>query len=170
MLISIEKQDFEALDRSRLWKWCMEPTILQVRGKNAAYKAEVYGQLTPSQQALFMFSILHDHADNAADMYWYVSYYMSDLKAWPGIKRAAQFFENDDLLSIYKEMEQVVEAKNRQADGTWRAYTISDLDNDSELCLAVGHIYKRYTTLTPTLIEQINRYIEQNPSEFVRFV
>ncbi|WP_098745840.1 hypothetical protein [Paenibacillus sp. EZ-K15] len=69
-LAAVKKQDFDSLNDERLGWACMEPTFLEIRGKDMSVKAQVISQLTKGKQVLCMFRVLYDHAKNSVSEYY----------------------------------------------------------------------------------------------------
>ncbi|OPX81435.1 MAG: hypothetical protein A4E52_02205 [Pelotomaculum sp. PtaB.Bin013] len=136
-------------------------------GKDFTVKSKVYEQLTLGQRALLMFWVLYGHAHSTAEFYWFVSYYISELKVWPEIKSGIQYFGDDAMYRIYKEIEGVVKARNQEIRGKRRKDTVIDLDDNSELFATVDRLYKLYPKIAPETIKRISTYIRNNPDEFV---
>lgn len=166
MLVKMKHEAFQQSGIS--WK-VIEPIITQIKGKNMQVKTEMYKQLTPGQRAVFLFYTYHNHIRSAAEFYWYAAYNIGDIKAWPALKRDILLFDNKDMVSLYEEIEQIVEMRNRLPDGTWREALIADLDQDENLFNSVNEIYKSYNDIAPPFIAGMEAYILLHPVEFVEF-
>jgi len=126
----------------------------------------MYSLLNEGQQALYLFYAFHNHSNSISEFYWFTTYFMGDLKAWDGVKKGVRFFKGDELLSILKQWEQVINQKNRLADGSWREASPSDLDRDPELFEITESIHKEYQVLAREFIEDVNEYIRKNQEDF----
>lgn len=169
MLVTMQKHVFDMLDHAALVRACLEPTILKIRGKDETVKTEAYAELNSGQQALFMFQVLYGHAHTVAELYWFANYYIAEFKAWPKIKDASRFFGDDAMLQLYEELEGILEAKNRQANGEWRRFSAHDLDEDPELLASISRLHTSYHQLAPETLQRISAYIRANAEEFVHF-
>lgn len=117
MLVQIKEDE---LNNERLAWLCIEPALIQSRAKAPAVKAAIYNELSEGQKALYMFFAYHNHVNSISEMYWYASYFISDLKGWPLIRKSVQFFQEDVLLKIYDDTHSVLEAELLEPDDTWR--------------------------------------------------
>ena len=57
-------QESSKLDDEALIWVCVEPIVQKVRGKDPVIKSQVVMQLNTGQRALFLFQVLHGHANN----------------------------------------------------------------------------------------------------------
>ncbi len=167
MLVRMKKQLFDWLNDTELGWACLEPAIQKIRGKDNTVKSQVYSELTPGQQALLMFKSLYGHAHSVAEFYWFASYFLADMKAWPAMKRGIQFFGDEAMLQLYESIQAVIEAKNLQPDGTWREAAAMDLDDDGELRAEVDRIFTMYHEIAPYTLKRIDSYIRNHPDQFV---
>ena len=86
MIVTMKQAEFDTLSDERLGWACVEPTLLGIRGKDAATKAEAITSLNRSQQALCMFRVFYDHAkDSASEYYYWVSYLLETPGYWLGV-------------------------------------------------------------------------------------
>lgn len=166
MLVTMKRPVFDSLDHAALVWACIEPTIEQIRGKDLTVKSKVYKQLTTGQRALLMFWFLYGHARWTAEFYWIVSYYISELKVWSGIKNGIRYFGDEAMFRIYEEIEGVLEARSQEI-GESREVSVLDLDDDPKLFTTVDRIHEMYHKITPETIKRISMYIRNNPNEFV---
>lgn len=164
MLAQIKRQDL----RSEQLSWlCIEPAILEIKGKSAKVKNEAYKQLNAGQRALYMFYVFHNHTRTITEFYWFASYLIGDLKGWNTIKRDILFFEDHEMLELYEEIELLAESKNRLDDGTWREALASDLEKDTELLVTTKRLYEKYLLHAPETIHRMNAYINEHSNDFL---
>lgn len=156
-----------ALNSDQLSWLCVEPVLIKVRGKNESTKAEAYNRLNDGQKAMFMFYAFHNHTKSVAEFYWFASYFIGDLKGWPALKKGVLYFQDDRLLKIYNEIEQLLESKNKQVDGTWREVKASDLEHDTQLLAMITAIYEKYVVTAQPFIEQMNNHVRNYIEDYL---
>ncbi|NIK80001.1 hypothetical protein FHS15_005185 [Paenibacillus castaneae] len=164
MIVTLHKQD---LDNEQLSWLCIEETLTALRGKDPSAKLAAYNGLNEGQKSLYMFYAFHNHTKSVAELYWFASYFMTDLKGWPALMRGIAFYCLDDYLAICHEIEQLVEQRNKRSDGTWRQALASDLDHDPALLTQMSAIYERYAPIAKEAINQMNTYIRENSADFL---
>lgn len=157
----------ELLQSDNLSWLCIEPMLLAVRGKSPGAKREMFNQLNEGQQALYLFYAFHNHAHTAAEFYWFSAYFIGELLAWKGLKTGVHFFRGNELIEVLEQMESVIHRKNKLADGSWREASPADLERDTELNELISPIFKEYQIKARKFIESTNRYIQDNPQEFI---
>lgn len=163
MFIKIKQEDLEKDNLSWL---CIQPMLLSIRGRNLSAKSEMYNLLNEGQQALYLFYAFHNHSHSISEFYWFTTYFMSDLKAWDGVKKGVRFFKGDELRSILEQWEHVIHQKNKLTDGSWREASPSDLDSDPELFEITDSIHKEYQVIARDFIAGANEYIRNNKEDF----
>lgn len=156
-------------DESLGWKM-IEPIIDRIKGKDPIEKSQVYAKLTEGQKALFMFFVFHKHTESVEEFYWFVSYFVGDLRAWSALKNGMRRFREDGMLLIYNHLETLVESYNRRANRSWRQTIISELEQNEELHSSVTLLYEAYMKQAPATLEKIHAYIKNNVEEFVELV
>ena len=163
MQVTLSKED---LNNEQLSWLCVKPILEGVRGKETSVKAEAYSHLNEGQKALYIFYAFHNHTKSTAEFYWFASYFISELKGWSTLTNGLLFYKEEQLMRICSEIEQLVEAHNKQPDGSWRQALASDLDQDAELLARVEDLYKQYIPLARQGIQRMNRYIQSHPEQF----
>ncbi|BBI30956.1 hypothetical protein [Cohnella abietis] len=167
-LVAMSKQNFDSLNDERLGWACMEPTFLQIRGKNESVKTEVITQLSKGQQALCMFRVLHDHAINSAGEYYaWVCYLLDKSGYWSGVMGSLSFFEDTSMIRLLEETKETLEIRNSELGVQWSDATIPDLDHDNELRRTVSVLFGRFLENARESHTRISVYIRSNPQEFV---
>lgn len=170
MLVKLSFAELISLDsRSMSWK-CIEPITMQVRGKSEEERQQILRPLNTAQLATFMFYVYHNHIGSAEEMYWFTQYYLQDIKIWPSIKGAVQFYEDQELLTILEEVERIVVTRNQLEDGSYREARPSDLEKDAELAAAIQAVYDKYVESASRLISKMNIYVTEHLSEFIEIV
>lgn len=164
MLIRIMQED---LERDNLSWLCIEPMLLSVRGKNVNAKSDLYDQLNEGQKALYLFYAFHNHANTISEFYWFATYFISELKAWNGIKDGILFFGDQEMLTVLKQIEGIIEDKNKRADGTWREASPTDLEKDIDFSDTVKTIFNKYQLVVRKTIQEMNSYIRTNKEDFL---
>ncbi|WP_240418738.1 hypothetical protein [Paenibacillus periandrae] len=167
-LAAVKKQDFDSLDDERLGWVCMEPTFLQIRGKDMSVKTQVIAQLTKGQQALCMFRVLYDHAKNSViEYYAWISYLLDKPGYWSSVNEGLRFFGDTSMIRLLEETQEVLEARNHKLGVQWSEATFKDLDHDNELLNAVSLLFERFHEIALDSLKQIRTYIRSNPQHFV---
>ncbi|MFC3746747.1 hypothetical protein [Paenibacillus sp. GCM10012306] len=167
-LVTVKRQDFDSLDDERLGWVCMEPTLMQIRGKNMSVKTQVISQLTEGQRALCMFRVLYDHAKNSVREYYaWISYLLDTPGYWSGVTGGLRFFSDTSMITLLEETKAVLEARNTTLGVQWSDATFKDLDQDHELLATVTLLFERFLELSQGSLQQISAYIRFNPQEFV---
>lgn len=167
-LVTVKKQDFDSLDDERLGWACMEPTFLQIRGKDMTVKTQVISQLTKGQQALCMFRVLYDHAKNSVSEYYaWISYLLDKPGYWSGVTDGLRFFGDTSMIRLLEKTKEVLEARNHKMGVLWSEATFKDLDHDNELLTAVSLLFERFQEIALDSLKQISMYIRSNPQDFV---
>jgi hypothetical protein len=72
-LVEMKRKDLELFGDVDLLMTCIEPTILQLRGRDFSVKSQIISQLYSGQQALCMFRILYPAKNSAVDYYSWIS-------------------------------------------------------------------------------------------------
>lgn len=163
MQVTLNRQDLNSEQLSWL---CVKPFLEGVRGKDASIKAEAYNRLNEGQQALYIFYAFHNHTKSTSEFYWFASYFISELKGWSTLTKGLLFYKEEQLMQICSEIEQLVEAHNKQSDGSWRQALASDLDQDALLLARAKDLYERYIPLARQSILHMNSYIRSHHEQF----
>jgi len=172
MLVTMKRQVFNSLDHAALGRACIEPTLQQMHriNLNPTMRSQVLAQLTPGQQALFLFHVLYDHVGNsayAADFYWWVSHLLTEAKKWSGIKGGLRYFGDDAMLQLLEEIESLLGARHQQADAGQSDVLPWDLDHDPELFASISQFNATFHEISPMTLKLIGVYIRNNPGQFV---
>ncbi|WP_139998686.1 hypothetical protein [Paenibacillus paridis] len=163
MKVTLQKNDIASKQLSWL---CVKPILEEVRGKDAAVKTDAYNRLNDAQKALYLFYAFHNHTKTLAEFYWFASYFVSELKGWRELTKGLLFYGEEHLVLICNEMEQLVTAHNKQADGAWRQALASDLDHNKELLGHVTRLYEQYQPAAEKSIQRMNEYINNHSEQF----
>jgi hypothetical protein len=107
MMISISKQFYESLDEKELSYECIKPAIFQIRGEDQLAKTTVYSQLNESQKAVFSFHVYYQHAGNSAYEFLFSTKDYIESGFLEEIKKGVQYFENNELLSFLRLIEEL---------------------------------------------------------------
>lgn len=170
MIVKMPTDVYHTIAQESLgWKM-IEPIIERIKGKDPIEKSQVYAKLTEGQKALFMFFVFHKHTESVEEFYWFASYFVGDLQAWPSLKTGMKQFKDEAMLHIYEQVEALIESYNRQTDRSWRKAIVSDLEHNTELYSKVSHLYDAYRKQAPRTLELIHQYINNNVEEFVELV
>jgi hypothetical protein len=157
----------EQLAQDNLSWLCIEPMLLTIRGKSLTAKSDLFHQLNDGQKALYLFYAYHNHTKSIAEFYWFAAYFISELKAWNGLKIGMKFFDNHEMVNLYEELESLIESTSRRADGTWQEASPSDLENNKELNESLNQLYNKYNSIAEISIIQMNNYIRNHKEQFV---
>lgn len=167
-LVAMKKQQFDSLDDERLGWACMEPTLLQIRGKDISVKTEAISRLTQGQRALCMFRVLYDHAKHSASEYYaWISYLLDKPDYWSGVIGGLRFFGDTSMIRVLEKTKEVLESRNAKLGLQWSDASLNDLDRDQELLNAVTVLFERFLEIAPDIHKQIRTYIRSNPQHFV---
>jgi len=164
MIIRIKQEDLKNDNLSWL---CIEPMLLSIRGKNLNEKSAMYNQLNEGQRALYLFYAFYNHVHTIAEFYWFTTYFISELKAWNGLKSGVLLFKDYELLNILEQSERVIADKNQIAEGMWKEASPTDLETDIELYESIKPIFNVYQLSVQEFIQRMNVYIRSNKEEFL---
>ncbi len=170
MLVKMRKQVFETLEDSVLGAACYDPMIPEIRGKDIKVKQKVYKGLSAGQQALFMFKAFYNHASKSlAEFYWWSTYYWAQPKAWSKIKDSFRYFNADEMLSLFRDLEEVLEKWNypRSLDEFAAAY--NDIEKDPSLFAAISPLNAKFNEISFETLKKVGHLIRNNPNEFIHF-
>jgi hypothetical protein len=169
-LVAMTKQDFDSMNDERLSWACVEPTLMQIRGKNMTVKAQALSQLTKGQQALCMFRVLYDHAKNSAsEFYAWISYLLGNSDYWSGVIGGLRFFGDTTMIHLLDETKLLLEERNQRLGYQLSDATFNDLEQDHELSNAVSLLFDRFLEIAMDSLKHIGTYIRSNQHEFVIF-
>jgi hypothetical protein len=99
-------KELTALSDEELIAFCVEPLIRDARGKDPETKARVLASLSSGQRALFMFQVLHGHADRGVLQFFrQISYLTEALDVWAALKSAMEYFKDTEMLELISKME-----------------------------------------------------------------
>lgn len=147
------KQEFDTLDDAALIWRCVEPTILEVRGKDPKTKSRAMLQLNSSQRALFLFQVLFGHAGNgAAAFFTQIAYLAETLDFFSALKSAMTFFGDEEMLHIVGQFECAYCAVRQSQPVS--AQELTELD-------------QMYSARIPVTLHRIAIYIRNHPTEFL---
>lgn len=154
MIVEMSKDTFTTCDDYFLGWRCIEPFVLDVRGKDDDYKARVYSQLNDGQKALFSFYIFFNHAKNSLEEFIYWSnYFYLQPETWAEIKKGSRYLNLHRFEFFIDQFEQATEEMTKNN-------SHRDIDQFCTLFFIFGdHV-------TPT-IQQISHYIKEHPDEFI---
>lgn len=160
MLVEMNKQSFDSFDDEALVMACIEPTVLQIRGKDISVKAEVVSRLNSGQQALCMFRILYPAQSSEVDYYYWMSYLLGEPGYWQGIVGGLRFFGENGMLQLLEETKELLEARNAEL----------RLEDDHLLQAKVRHLSEAFQQSVPESIQRISAYIRSHTQDFVSIV
>jgi hypothetical protein len=166
MLVIIGRKEFASFDNAELGWTCIEPTLLQIRGRNSTIKSQVYSQLTRGQQALLMFRVLYDHARNSeTEFYCWISSLLSQSSTWSEIIVGLKYFGDEKMLQFLDEVEYFLKDNT---EGKCNNALPQDLENDSQLSTVVERFYLLFGQIAFETLNLVGTYIRNNPEEYVR--
>ncbi|MFD0710528.1 hypothetical protein [Paenibacillus sp. GCM10027626] len=167
-LVTISKEQFDSLDDERLGWICVEPTILQIRGKEFAVKQKAISGLNKGQQALLMFRVLYDHAKHsAAEYYAWISYLLATPGYWTGVLGSLQFFDDQSMLILLEDTKEAIDVRNGRLGVHYGDAELKDLDQDRELSQTMSLLFERFHAIVPDSLQFISKHIRANPQHFV---
>ncbi|WP_164985263.1 hypothetical protein [Ammoniphilus sp. CFH 90114] len=146
----------------------MSPIMEPLRGKDPILKSQVYSELTPSQQDLFMFYAYYNHAKHSlAEYYWWTAYYLAQPKIWTEIKLRLRNFGDENIVGLLEETEEVLQKWSHPRSMESFDVSVNDLENDSLLRESLSPLYSHFQKITPFTLNQIGIYIRKHPEEFI---
>lgn len=170
---AMQRQEFNAYDDTMLIWTCIKPVILLIRGKNFSIKSEVYTRMTTAQRALLMFQMLYGHtSEGVIEFYTHLSYLLSNNGVWMQLKKAMQYFGDDDMLNLLNEMDivfQSLNAKEFHENAEQYNSNMEGVQNNSALFASLGELDTALHHALPSTIQRVSTYIRNHPDEFVRF-
>ncbi|MEK4510593.1 hypothetical protein [Paenibacillus sp. FSL K6-2524] len=167
-LVAMKREVFDSLADERLGWACMEPTFMQIRGKDISVKSEAISKLTEGQRALCMFRVMYDHAKNSASEYYAWICYLLDIPDfWSGVMNGLNFFRDTSMIALLNQTKEVLETRNLKLGRQWSDATLLDLDRDNELLNTISRLFESFQEIAPASLKQISTYIRSNPQEFV---
>ncbi|RUT47565.1 hypothetical protein EJP82_07650 [Paenibacillus anaericanus] len=167
-LVAMKREVFDSLADERLGWACMEPTFMQIRGKDISVKSETISKLTEGQRALCMFRVMYDHAKNSASEYYAWICYLLDIPDfWSGVMNGLNFFRDTSMIGLLNQTKEVLETRNLKLGRQWSDATLLDLDRDNELLNTISRLFGSFQEIAPASLKQISTYIRSNPQEFV---
>jgi hypothetical protein len=174
MLVTVKQKDFEEWnDTLLIWK-CIEPTILQIRGKNFTIKSEAYSHLTAGQRALLMFQMLYGHTSTGIeDFFSHQSYLLSNQGVWSQQEKGMQYFGDCDMVQLLERMEAVylsLTTEEFKANVEQHNVPITGIDKGVELSETLSLLNKSLRDTLPLTIKRVAAYIRNNVDEFVQII
>src|SRR5579884_942254 len=163
MLVTMRRQTFDSLDDAALANACIDPTIQWLHEKVSRVNTNFLMELTPGQQALFLFRAFLDRAGStASDQYFWVSHILTEEKMWRGTQGALRYFGDEAMLQLLQEIAGVVEARQQQSDiQPW------ELEADPAFFALMSRLNEQFHELVPATFERMGKYIRSQPDEFV---
>jgi hypothetical protein len=127
------------------------PMIREARGETPETKALVLARFREGQRALFLFQVLHGHADGGIlGFYRQISYLTETLDVWAALKSAFRYFEDPEMLVLIERMAAAYSAGLPSED--FKA-EIDELD-------------RLYAAQIPKTVRQIASRVRNNPEDF----
>lgn len=170
VFVQMTQQDLNSMEDERLAWTCIEPALMEVRGKSETVKAAVVQRLHAAQRAIFMFRVMYDHAKGSAGEYYG---WLSILKKTGRLlvwrhKRFAIFFEDTEMQEHLEESIRVIEVQNRRKGRQWEDNVLTDLDREPELKRGMEQQYGLFKKLADASIARIAAYIRRSPELFIQ--
>lgn len=168
MLVTMKRNDFEALNGVPLIWACIEPTIRKIRGKDFMIKSDVYSQLTAGQQALLMFQILYGHTLHGVEEFiFYQSYMLSNKGIWSQMISGMNYFGASDMVRFLDELCATYE--KFRGDIEQQKVQFGSVEKDTPLFVALRRLEVLLHESLPATINLVNSYIQNNAKQFVKF-
>lgn len=141
--------DFPSTDSQLLYQ-TVEPILLRTRGKHPDEKARVLRELNPAQRSAFLMQVLVGHMQHGtAQFFTQIAYLTERMDFWRALQSAVNFFQDQELLPIVKEMQFLFEAKDR-----------------AEHIAQFAPLDLRYQSALPQTLARVAGYIRSHPNEF----
>lgn len=163
MKVKLKKEYLQTVQLS--WK-CIEPMLLAVRGKDYPIKIEMYQQLNEGQQGLYMFYSFHIRTNSTAEFYWFANYYITKVQSWSGIKRAVEFYSDNEMVVLLDAIELFIQKCN-QANNSGGNVSPSDLKADRVLNNEVKVLFDKYRVQSENTIDLMNKWIINHEEDFI---
>lgn len=168
--IQMTFQELMMMEMNQLgWK-CVEPFLVQVRGKSPQVKESVYRELSTAQRALFLFFAFHNHVDSPEDLYRYTHYYNTDVNIWPALLEGLRYYDDQELIEVLEATKRKVEEKVLLPDGSWGEAGLHDLEQDQILAGQLHTLYDSYKLCSAQTIHTMNTYVSSHLDEFIEIV
>lgn len=168
--IKMPFQELMTMEMNQLgWK-CVEPMLIQVRGKSPQVKEEIYSRLSTAQKAIFLFFAFHNHVDSPEDLYRYTHYYNTDVRIWPALLEGLRFYGDQELIEVLEATRRIIEEKLMLPDGSWAEAGLHDLEQDQILAGQLQTLYDSYRSCSVQSIHTINTYVSSHLDEFIEIV
>ncbi len=128
----------------------VEPILSRTRGKHPEEKARVLRELYPAQRSAFLMQVLVGHMQNGTGSFFsQIAYLTERMDFWRALQSAVNFFGDQELLPVVKEMQALFAAGNPAA----HSQQLDQLD-------------LRYQSALPQTLARVADYIHTHPDEF----
>ncbi|WP_141432078.1 hypothetical protein [Bacillus sp. 03113] len=177
MILTMKRQEFDALTHEALFNACFNPLILVYKNRMVEQKEEntsmvkeqFYKQLTKGQQALFAFQVYYTHVSHSlAEFYWWSTYFRAQPKTWLAIISGLQYFGDKGMLLLLEEIDEVLERHNHPSSLEGFSVTREDLDRNQELFASISPLHINFDKAAPLTIKIISEHIRNSQKEFVK--
>ena len=148
-------------DEELIWA-LIGPVMQRMRGRNAAFKRELYEPLSKPMRSLAMMQILIGHTKGGiAEFYQSLWYLMMQNGFWSELQKAAKFFSDFPLYSLLLELEQafIRIMQNGETEGNPQAFAKVHAKSGMELNC-------RLAAVMPNAIRNVAAYIRTHEDEF----
>lgn len=152
MKAKLERKDLESPSLSWL---CIQPMLLEVRGKDLQTKREMYNLLSDGQKGLYLFYSFHNHTRTLEEFYWFAGYNLTELKAWKGIRDGVLHFGAAPLAALMDEIEKSILSHSTSD----RQVQVTELEKDEALKQKISELYERYKSESGHAIQRMNQRI-----------
>jgi len=169
--VTMKQAEFDGMSDEELGRACVRPMLLSIRGKDIETKKQTITSLNRSQQALCMFRIFYDHAENSAGEYYsWIAYLLQTPGYWSGVTEGLRYFEDESLMQLLEETKLVIEERNCELNKPMESVSLNDLERDRELSEKVDRLYAKFREIAPDSVKRISTFIRSNQQDFVMIV
>ncbi len=156
-----DRQEWQYGDEELIWAH-IGPVMSRMRGKNVAFKRELYEPLSKPMRSLAMMQILIGHTKSGAvEFYQSLWYLLMQNGFWNEMQKAAKFFSDFPLYSLLLELEQMFIhiMQNGETEGNPKMFAQVRARSGMELDC-------RLAAVMPNTIRNVAAYIRAHASEF----
>ncbi|MGG3837737.1 hypothetical protein ABEV00_11955 [Paenibacillus thiaminolyticus] len=169
MLVNMNRHMLERLDDWALVFACYEPMILAYKAASAQGEdgRQLFSEMTPAQQALFIFKVYHDHVrQSVEELYWWSAYFMAESGRWAALIASLRQADDRHLLPLLRDIETIL--AERQHPRPLEHFDVSrqDLKEDAELRSLFGGLHDRYEAAASCTVARIAGHIRLHPEQY----
>lgn len=166
MLVKLTKVELISLKDEDLCWACIEPAILtykQTKGKN--FTENHYRKFSKGQQSLFMYTVFFKHAlGSKEEYYWWTANLLMFRNAWPELKKALLFFNDQAMIEHLEHLISNLETKEIDFENP----SLSLLKNEFDFQSMIEAQFTKFLKLSIHTTATISNYIRKHENEFIQ--